>query len=100
MKKIIWKTQANYSSANIGNIRLWCWRIDSVRGKKIWTTNVSLNYVASSNRHGPNRHSLVAAKNDALILAEELLTDYYTSIVREIECYDEYLKDLRVKVME
>lgn len=105
MQEIEWKPEGSLTDvhAKIGMIRLYCdfYFVDFDTESSItptsengrWSAHVSILDLASTLRFGPNRRSLVKAKEDAVRIARELLLDYYTSVVGEMSRFDLVVDD-------
>ena len=80
------KWPSNNYSIKIGNIVLYCNKYYPRNLRSSWWVGSAFIYdIPSSYRIGIKRFSKDKAKEDAIRLAEELLEDYHTSIVAEME---------------
>lgn len=81
MKKIKWKNLSHISTASIGCIEMDCLKY---YGKTKWSARVFVREQMLKAKSGPIRHSLDKAKEDAILLAGEILLDYSAGLKLEM----------------
>lgn len=94
MKEIIWTTitdsDVNATEdlvAKVGSIRMRCWRVIS-RNSDIIRWRAHSGLYGRGVKSGPLRKCLCKAKEDAVRLARELLSDYQAGIDIELANFD------------
>lgn len=89
MQKIVWKRDKDCFAARVGCVHLGCWSYAEMGHKRFWKGVVSFRQRGGTYRHAnKKRSSLAKAKEDAIQLAREMLSDYQTSLTKELKNFD------------
>lgn len=90
MRKIVWKRERDCFVARVGCVYLGCWpfSVDG-GGHKRWRGVVSFSKISVPYRFSDKmRTSEGKAKEDAIQLAREMLSDYQTCLAKELKNFD------------
>lgn len=88
MKKIRWKHHESIATVSIGCVEMDCYKHYTINRRIRWYARVFVHEQMLKAKCGPMRHSLDRAKEDAVLLAGEMLLDYHAGLKLEMANFD------------